>query len=491
MPNYDPVDISMEDDDDLTPGQRMARIISPDSTDSDITGAAKGTPNYQPPAQNTAGIPATVSATASTPAWHPPMSGGPNPNSSTTTPAWHAPMAVPGSFSSILDPETADAKPAAAAGVTAQPATTGVDPNSFAAKQLAGVGPAPQVDTTKLADLQAQRAKLAVPTAINDPNHPEYRPGIGTKIRRGIGAYFAGGPAGVLETNYNAPTRKYGLAEQLRQANLGQANAQISDFDTLNKEQQANYAGKLNQAKDVITLQKNDELAQSRSDNLDVKQQLADTRQQLADYQTQGKLPTTYEGTVAAAALEKDPERKAQLQIAAKQMEQMEVKKFNYKQGADPNAQKPMTQATRVKILADKNKAFSAAEKDFRNGVTDPNQYAENMQSAQDTFEATIESVTGNKPERFDIRDHLDANGNWKPNEATVGQPAAAATTNPATANQPAKAPQGKTPTKYTVGQNVLVDGKPAVVTGINPKTGKPIVRAQEGTGASRPGSSP
>jgi hypothetical protein len=455
MPGYTPIDSSMEDDDDLTANQRMARIISPDSDSTDITGPAKGTPAYQPPAQNTAGIPATVSATSSTPAWHPPMSGGPNPNSG-DTPAWHPPMSVPGSFSSVMDPtqqQAAAAQPAAA--------TNGVDPNSFAAKQLAAVGPAPQVDTARLAALQAQRARYATPTPINDPNHPEYRPGIGTKIRRGIGAYFAGGPGAVLETNYSAPTRKYALAEQARQANLGQAGAQISDFDTLQKEQQANYTGKLNEAKDAITLQRNDEASQARNDANDVRQQLATTREQLANEQGRHNQATE------------------QTREEANDIRNRSVDAMFARIGAtigDKANKNDLDAQGMVEDHLDKKQSFADQYERQDDGSYSNRQTGKSLTGQE--FNDKIEGFRGDLNKRMAAKGYqMDAKGNIVKGSAIgpgSARPANGAARPAAAAPKPGVNPQTSKP--WAPNDKVVVDGKPAVVTGVHPN-GKPIVR--------------
>jgi hypothetical protein len=199
-----------------------------------------------------------------------------------------------------------------------------------------------------LAPIQAQR-----PTA---PLPANFRPSVGRRIGRGVLAGVEGlarggirgavlgavDPRAVGATPYNAPTRGFTVAQQQYQARQAALDKQQSTATDAYKEDTG-------RAKDVITsindIGKNyaqgenanarKETADARAATAQVQAQLADIKQEVAEYQSQGRVPTTYEATVTAAALEKDPVRQAALDGAAKRMEATEIKKFQYKAAAD------------------------------------------------------------------------------------------------------------------------------------------------------------
>jgi hypothetical protein len=217
------------------------------------------------------------------------------------------------------------------------------------AKGLAG---APTLQSQE----QAIQAKRTLPPQEYDPAHPEYAPTAGRRIMRGIVGGLSGlaqhgifgaaegalNPGAVGATPYGAPTRQFSIAAQ-RQA------AQSAALDKQQATLEKGYSEDTGRAKDVIqsvndigknaasgqSAQARMDTAAAREETARVQGQLADIKQQVADFQSQGKTPTTYEGTVAAAHLEKDPARAATLQSAAKEMEATEIKKFQYK-AADP-----------------------------------------------------------------------------------------------------------------------------------------------------------
>ena len=234
------------------------------------------------------------------------------------------------------------------------------DPNQKTLQQASEMG---MGFSKKLADAptlasqeQAIQAKRTLPPQEYDPAHPEYKPTAGRRIMRGIVGGLSGlaqhgifgaaegalNPGAVGATPYGAPTRQFSIAAQQQAAQSAALDKQQSTLETSFKEDTG-------RAKDVIqsindigknaaagqNAQARMDTAAARADTARVQGQLADIKQQVADFQSQGKTPTTYEGTVAAAALEKDPVRKAALQSAAKEMEATEIKKFQYK-AADP-----------------------------------------------------------------------------------------------------------------------------------------------------------
>jgi hypothetical protein len=234
------------------------------------------------------------------------------------------------------------------------------DPNQQTLQQASEMG---MGFSKKLADAptlasqeQAIQAKRTLPPQEYDSDHSEYKPTAGRRIMRGIVGGLSGlaqhgifgaaegalNPGAVGATPYGAPTRQFSIAAQQQAAQSAALDKQQTTLETSYKEDTG-------RAKDVIqsindigknaaagqNAQARMDTAAARADTARVQGQLADIKQQVADFQSQGKTPTTYEGTVAAAALEKDPVRKATLQSAAKEMEATEIKKFQYK-AADP-----------------------------------------------------------------------------------------------------------------------------------------------------------
>ena len=215
-----------------------------------------------------------------------------------------------------------------------------------------------------------------------DPNyHPEYRPTAGRRIMRGIVGGLEGlaehgimgalrgavDPGSVGATPYGAPTRQFSIAAQKQAAQMGALDKQQSTLET-------SFNEDTGRAKDVIqsindigknaaagqSAQARMDTAAARAETARVQNQLADIKQQVADFQSQGKTPTTYEGTVAAAALEKDPVRKAALNNAAHEMAQTEIRKFQGADAANPQGRSTFRQSMidtateQVKALQDK-----------------------------------------------------------------------------------------------------------------------------------------
>ena len=347
----------------------------------------------------------------------------------------------------------------------------------------------------KLAPIQAQRT---LPPQQADPNHPEYRPTAGRRILRGIVGGLEGlarggirgsllgavDPEAVGATPYGGPTRAFSIAAQkqaAQQAALDQQEKQTTDAfkedtgrarDVINS---FNDSGKNYAAGE--TAQSREETAQTREEEAGIKQQLADIRQQVADFQTQGKAPTTYEATVAAAALEKDPARKAALDAAAKEMAATEIKKFQYAARAQssggrgasaPNAalRQPMIDAATAEVQAIQDRyAYDPRRNQYvnksnPNDILDPSEFTDKKNEVSTKLDKDLET---RKLPPLGVRfNPADAGAN-KPS----GRAARVAQNNP----QPKAQPKA--------GDRVTVDGKAAIFVGMNPKTGKPIVRMQ------------
>lgn len=212
------------------------------------------------------------------------------------------------------------------------------------------------------APLIAQRNAAEQPIPYRDPqtgkvlpSAQQYKPGIGTRIIRGVEAMRKGGvfgavdPASVGATPYGAPNSLYGEQEQARAQeakNLDQQIAQNTADETAANTRAKTIGGL---EKDITSsydnLTKNANAEQTADEKAAHDQQVADLKNQVAALK-QGKMPTTYEGTVVAAHLEKDPQRRQALMDAAAEMRAVELKKFQYAArasggaGADPTGKR-------------------------------------------------------------------------------------------------------------------------------------------------------
>ena len=218
----------------------------------------------------------------------------------------------------------------------------------------------PTAETTN-APLEAQRSALAQPL---NPSEKEYRPGIGTRIVRGIDAVRRGGvlgavdPADVGGTAYGAPNRQFNIDTQRRAAQVGALDTQMSD----NLKNQAADTARL---KDIASEQRAQattalDLGKTATgqQNAENKDEVTTLRQQIAD---NGGVPKNYEQAVIAA---NDPDlpqaKRVQYERAAKEMQSAELKKFTYAQraskGPNEDQRQPMIDAAtqQVKDIQDR-----------------------------------------------------------------------------------------------------------------------------------------
>jgi hypothetical protein len=140
--------------------------------------------------------------------------------------------------------------------------------NAQAAEQtVQGLANQPD-ESTATRGLTDKRAKDAAYIDPRDPNHPEYRPGIGTRIFRGIKGVadgiarggVLGGLAEGLNTDYSAPTKAYGRAQAKQTSDVASDDAQISeaqkayqDYTNRQKAQAAEQRGVATSYNDVAT----------------------------------------------------------------------------------------------------------------------------------------------------------------------------------------------------------------------------------------------
>jgi hypothetical protein len=176
-----PYYIAAPDDEDQTPSQGIASLLSPADAASLVQGNAPAPPTAVPaqavaPAQSSA--PAQVSG--------------------------------PAQGSAPAQPD-ASAQPA---GQTASSVLSQVQ--------------VPTYDPNKVAALQAQAA--ADRTPIN-PNQDQYKPSKTQRVLRGISAYFSGGiPAVLSPETYDSPNRQYRIDDAQRQARLANDTAGLDAY---------------------------------------------------------------------------------------------------------------------------------------------------------------------------------------------------------------------------------------------------------------------
>lgn len=239
--------------------------------------------------------------------------------------------------------------------------------------------------TSQNTPLEQQRTAAAQPI---DPNQQQYKPGIGTRIVRGIDAFRRGGVFGVVDPAdvggqaYGAPNRQYGRDVARQQQDVGNLDQQMkenvdvskADSDRLGKIATEQRAG----ATTALDIGKTATAQQGVEDRGEQNAALDKLRQE-RDEAKANKLPSTFEGTVVAAAMEQDPRRKKALDSAVQQMKEMEIKKFTYAQrasggGSGPNEDKrqPMIDEATAQIQKLNDFAFDPNAFDGRGGFYDP-----------------------------------------------------------------------------------------------------------------------
>lgn len=132
------------------------------------------------------------------------------------------------------------------------------DPTSAAPSQPSQPAPGP---AQRIQDLETQRASVA--GQAPDPNAPQYKPGLGTKIFRGIQGVAGGiarggvigGLASGLSTDYNAPAGTYGKDVAKNQQQLAGIDQQVAGDKTVlgAQNEQSQIEERANKAPDTVT----------------------------------------------------------------------------------------------------------------------------------------------------------------------------------------------------------------------------------------------
>lgn len=228
------------------------------------------------------------------------------------------------------------------------------DPNQKIIQQTSQMG----IDYSKNLSGQPTLAQTEAPMEAQRPTTPlnpmdsQYRPtkwqrfgrgvlgGVEGLARGGIRGAVLGAvdPAAVGATAYGAPNRAFSIAAQQRAGLTDVINAKEKQAEDVYKEDTGRAKDVITGIKDIGTVaaqgqtaQSRVDVAQARKESADVAGQLANIKQQVADYQSQGKIPTTFEATSSAWALEKDPAKKAALKAALDYDRETEIRKFQYK----------------------------------------------------------------------------------------------------------------------------------------------------------------
>lgn len=242
------------------------------------------------------------------------------------------------------------------------------------------------------APLEARRAQLAQPTPYRDPRTgkvldtaQQYKPGIGTRIVRGVGALRQGGILGVVDpeavgaTPYGAPNQAYQTTEANRQAQVASLDQQIKqNIDT--EKAESERLGKIgSEARATATGEKDIGAAATAQQNAESQEAIREANAQRAEAQEEAardRIPKNYEETLAAAAVEKDPVRKKALQDAAQKMAETELKKFRYAARAtgEPNNDLRQSLIDEATNAIDKMNqwAFDPELNDGKGGFYDP-----------------------------------------------------------------------------------------------------------------------
>ncbi len=213
----------------------------------------------------------------------------------------------------------------------------------------------PPPDTTQL---DTQIESLSSPTQMG----PQYKPGIGTRIIRGIGAAGRGSLPGVFDpssvgaTPYGAPNSAYTRAEARRTQNL--TADQLQKTDMLARWKAANDASEA-RAKGLISTQPgfrdagDTATTQEKADST-AAQDAATVAHNTATEQ-QAAVPKNFEEAVILSKTDPDPVKRQQYANAADQIAKQDVKKFQYAARAtgggdeDPRRQ-PMIDAATAEI---------------------------------------------------------------------------------------------------------------------------------------------
>lgn len=148
---------------------------------------------------------------------------------------------------------------------------------------------------------------------------------------------------------------------------------------------------------------------------------------------------------------------------------------YSFHEGGTP---KPaMSSAQQRLILNTKNGAMAKAQDQLAQGLIQPKDAQVLMQSAQDNFEEQL-GVDTTGPDHVVVGPDFSFSkaGAQRQPQAQVAQPQQQSAAQPQTSQPQTFQFKGQT---ISVGQKATVAGKPVIITGMNPQTGKLITQAQ------------
>jgi len=383
------------------------------------------------------------------------------------------------------------------------------DPNQKIIQQTSQMG----IDYSKNLSGQPTLAQTEAPMEAQRPTTPlnpmdsQYRPtkwqrfgrgvlgGVEGLARGGIRGAVLGAvdPAAVGATAYGAPNRAFSIAAQQRAGLTDVINAKEKQAEDVYKEDTGRAKDVITGIKDIGTVaaqgqtaQSRVDVAQARKESADVAGQLANIKQQVADYQSQGKIPTTFEATSAAWALEKDPAKKAALKAALDYDRETEIRKFQYAAkanagGNDDPRRQPLIDAATAQVQKLNDYQWDSDANDGAGGFFDP-AVPNKIYTARE-FTDMKNQISTKLDQQLTQKKMKPLGVRFGVADTTPGGSGTAPAA-PAAAAPKAAAPKGNAQTvqykgqSLTVGQTIMVDGKPAVFKGIGP-TGKLLTGAQ------------
>lgn len=146
---------------------------------------------------------------------------------------------------------------------------------------LASIGSGPKYDWALSTQLEQARSADDVPT---NPSSDQYKPGLGTKIRRGLAGYFSGGIAGALRPDYGAPNSRYAADEGARRQRLAEDEVNIANLNRSYDTSVKAYKQTLDQAKNAALSQRSQQLQQTLQQNADLSRHVAMTPETESGY---------------------------------------------------------------------------------------------------------------------------------------------------------------------------------------------------------------
>lgn len=302
-----------------------------------------------------------------------------------------------------------------------------------------------------------------------DKSDPKYKMGIGQRI---LGTFanaangFARNGQPVVDVGPGATNWKFGRDEATREANLGNVNTQIGTQEKLDTENEKMFQDATRQAYDT-------QLGAARQETAGAQNENATTRAALESSQAE-KNAAQAELARTKAGQEPEPKTEAEIAVALQTAQQKGDKQgvAKYKGAlAELAKQKAAGKDTTAGDIA---RAISVAK--FRSDEHDKVNKEQEAERARRYAELDKGNIFD--PQKLDAaKQKIDADLETKyaarHTKADSDADQMLSLTKSGASLKSGNAPGPKTPPK--VGDTIMVDKKPFKVTGINPKTKKPI----------------